>query len=147
MSEHVANWDRRLVEFANEVRDQPFEWGQTDCASLVRRGLQAVFGEDVWKGHVGEWKTKRGALTVSGKTDYEDALLASGAVEMGFHYAWAGDVALGVKEDQHGMIPIALLVPTRKVITSTPRTGVVIVDKLMLEEGTRFFRYGVKTDG
>ena len=145
MFEHVANWDRRLVEFAAVVVGQPFEWGQTDCVSLVRRGLQLMFNEDVWKGHVGEWKTKRGAITVSGKTDYEDALLTSGGVEVGYHYASSGDVALGPNEDEHGMLQMALLVPTRKVITATPEVGVALVDKLRLEEGTRFYRYGVKS--
>lgn len=146
MSEHIANWDRRIVEFAKEVRGTSFEWGSTDCVSLVRRGLRIIFDEDVWKGHVGEWKTRRGALTVSGKTDYEDALLSSGAVEVGYHYGTSGDVALGPNEDEHGMLQMGLLVPTRKVLTSEPETGVSIVDKLRLEEGTRFFRYGVKVE-
>ncbi len=147
MHEHIANWDRWLVEFANAANGQPFEWGRTDCASLVRRGLQTVFGVDVWKGHVGIYKTKRGAVTVAGKVDYEDALLASGAVEVGYHFGTSGDVALSPKEDEHGMFSVALLVPARKALTSAPREGVVIVDKLRLEEGTRFYRYGVKTDG
>ncbi len=143
--ERVENWDRRLVEFTNEVNGQAFEWGTTDCASLVRRGLSLMFGRDVWKKHVGEWKTKRGALGVSGRTDYEDALRASGAVEMGIHYAWSGDVALGPSEDDHGMLQIGLLVPTRKILTSTPEVGVAIADKLRVEEGTRFYRYGVNS--
>ncbi len=144
--EHVANWDRRLVEFVKEVRGTPFKWGQTDCASLVRRGLQLMFDEDVWKGHVNRWKTLKGAAKVSGTTDYEVALLASGAVEVGYHYASSGDVALGPQEDEHGMLQMALLVPTRKAMTATPLVGVEIVDKLMLEDGTLFFRYGVKTE-
>ncbi len=142
--EPIANWDRRLVEFARAADGKPFQWGHTDCVSLVRRGLQTVFGVDVWKGHVGKYKTKRGAVTVAGKTDYEDALRASGAVEVGYHFGTSGDVALSPKEDEHGMFSVALLVPSRKALTSIPSEGVVIVDKLGLEEGTRFFRYGAK---
>jgi hypothetical protein len=145
--ERVENWDRRLVEFVRLMNGQPFEWGRTDCATLVRRGLKTEFGEDVWKGHVGTWKTKRGALGVSGRTDYEDALRASGATEVGIHYAWSGDVALASREDDHGMFSTGLLVPTRKVLTSTPETGVVLLDKLQLQPGTKFFRYGVNPDG
>jgi hypothetical protein len=143
MFEPIANWDRWLVEFARAEDRLPFEWGSTDCVSLVRRGLQTVFDVDVWDGHVGKYKTKRGAVTVAGKTDYEAALLASGAVEVGYHFGTAGDVALSPKEDEHGMLSMAMLVPSRKALTSTPTEGVVIVDKLRLEEGTRFFRYGV----
>lgn len=141
MSNRVDNWDRRLVEFAATVVGRPFKWGQTDCASIVRRGLTQVFSQDVWKGHVGEWKTKRGALGVSGRTEPQEALRASGAVEVGKHYAWSGDVALGDSVDDHGMLQVALLLPTRKAMTSTPENGVVIVDKLKLAEGTTFWRY------
>lgn len=139
--EPIENWDSRLVEFAREVVGQEFAWGTTDCASLVRRALEIVYGRDVWKDHVGTWKTKRGALGVSGRTDYEDALRASGATEVGIHYAWSSDVALGPSEDDHGMIQVAILLPTRKAMTSMPETGVVIVDKMALAEGTRFWRY------
>ena len=141
-TERIENWDSRLVEYAKKVVGQEFKWGSTDCASLVRRGLTAIMGEDVWKRAVGTWKTRRGAVSVSDRTDYEEALKASGAVEVGLHYAWSGDVALGPSEDEHGMIQVGLLLPTRKVMTSMPETGVVIVDTLALEKGTRFYRYG-----
>lgn len=141
MPERVDNWDRRLVEFAAAVVGQAFTWGRTDCASIVRRGLEAAYGRDVWKGHVGEWKTRRGAVGVSGRTESQEALRASGAVEVGKHYAWSGDVALGSGVDDHGLLQVALLVPTRKAMTSTPELGVLLVDKLSLAEGTTFWRY------
>ncbi|KKN45116.1 hypothetical protein LCGC14_0686180 [marine sediment metagenome] len=145
--ERVENWDSRLVEFAREVTDQPFEWGVTDCASLARRGLEVVFGLDLWRGHVGTWKTRRGALGVSGRTEHQEALRASGAVEVGKHYAWSADVALGDSVDDHGMLQVALLLPTRKAMTSTPERGVLIVDKLSLAEGTTFWRYTTEETG
>ena len=138
----IENWDSRLVELAREMTGRPFKWGTTDCASLVRRGLTVILGTDPWQGHVGTWKTRRGALGVSRRLDHEDVLRASGAVQVGIHYAWTGDVALGANMDEHGMLQVALLLPTRKAMTSMPETGVVIVDKLSLAEGTRFYRYG-----
>jgi len=96
----------------------------------------------VWKRHVGIWRTRRGALRVSGRTDRQDALRASGADEVGKHHAWSGDVALGANVDDHGMVQVALLLPTRKVMTSTSERGVFVVDKLDLSEDTRFWRYG-----
>ncbi len=144
--EPVENWDSRLVELAREVVGEPFEWGVTDCASLVRRALKVMYGRDVWKGHVGEWKTLRGAVGVNGRTDRQEALRSSGAVEVAKSYAWSGDVALGASEDDHGMLQVAVLLPTRKAMTSTPRDGVVIVDKLSLAEGTTFWRYASHSD-
>ncbi len=141
-TERIENWDSRLVEYAKEVDGQAFEWGTTDCASLVRRGLIVIMGDDPWKRAVKTWKTSRGALGIAERVDHQEALRASGAVEVGKHYAWSGDVALGPSEDEHGMIQMALLLPTRKAMTSAPDTGVIIVDRATMAEGTRFYRYG-----
>lgn len=140
--DRLANWDVNLVDFARDVVGQEFEWGTTDCASLVRRGLIAMMGKDLLKKHVGIWKTRRGALIASRHTKPEHALKASGAVKVGALYAWSGDVAVGANVDDHGMVQVALLLPTRKALTSGQEKGVIIVDKLSLTEGTRFWRYG-----
>ena len=140
--DRLANWDVHLVDFAGSVVGQDHEWGTTDCASLVRRGLIAMMGKDVLKKHVGIWKTRRGALVASKKIDPADVLEASGAVEVGVRFAWAGDVAVGGSVDDHGMVQLALLLPSRKVLTSTPDRGVFIIDRLGLAEGTRFWRHG-----
>jgi len=139
--DRLANWDVHLVGFANEVVGQGHEWGTTDCASLVRRGLITMMGKDVLKKHVGIWKTRRGALVASKKIDPADVLEASGAVEVGIRFAWAGDVAVGGNVDDHGMVQLALLLPSRKALTSTPDEGVFVFDRLGLSEGTRFWRY------
>lgn len=140
--DRVSNWDTHLVAFAEEVVGQEFEWGTTDCASLVRRGLIAIMGKDVLKKYVGAWKTRRGALTASRRVKPEHALKASGAVRVGTRFAWSGDVAVGANTDGHDMVQVALLLPTRKVLTSTPEKGVFISDKLSLTKSTRFWRYG-----
>jgi len=61
---------------------------------------------------------------------------------VGARFAWTGDVAIGKSLDDHDMVQVALLLPARKALTSTPDRGVIIVDKLSLTEGTRFWRYG-----
>lgn len=137
----LANWDTHLVSFARDVVGREFEWGVTDCATLVRRGLIEMLGRDVLKGHHRVWKTRRGALMAS-RVKPQDALKASGAERVGNKFAWSGDVAVGRRVDDHGMIRVALLLPTRKALTSTPDLGVIIVDRLSLTKGTRFWRYG-----
>lgn len=140
--DRLPNCDTRLVDFAGDVVGEDFKWGTTDCASLVRRGLTAMMGKDVWKKHVRIWKTRRGALTASKNMEPKHVLEASGAVEVGAKFAWSGDVAIGKNSDDHDMVQVALLLPARKALTSTPDRGVIIVDKLSLTEGTRFWRYG-----
>lgn len=141
MMNRLHNWDTWLVEFAIKMIGQPFKWGQTDCATLVRNGLRSIYGRDVWRGHVGIWTARRGALIVSNRTKPKMALRASGAVETHTKHAWSGDVALGPSMDAHGMFQLSLLIPNRKALTSTPETGVIVVDTLSLTKGTRFWHY------
>lgn len=48
--QRVLNWDIKLMELALAVVGQPFTWGETDCASLVRRAMTEMYGEDPWAG-------------------------------------------------------------------------------------------------
>lgn len=137
----LPNWDVLLVAFAEEWRGQEFAWGKTDCGIMVRAGLRSMLGKDPWGRKVGKWTSKRGALLRSGQISYEDALCATGAVEVGSGFATAGDVAMGADRDPHGMVALSLLVPTRKALISTVETGVALVDKLQLDDGVRFWRY------
>lgn len=100
-----------------------------------------ILGTDPWRGLIKKWVNKTGALRAARSVSPEDALRVSGAVEVGKQTGTSGDVALGAERDTHGLPAIALLLPTRKALVSTPSTGVVIVDKLNLPDGTRFFRY------
>ena len=57
----VPNWSQKLVAFAIEQRELAFEWGRSDCGSLVRRGLELVFGEPVLElaGYASELEAER----------------------------------------------------------------------------------------
>lgn len=41
------DWPMRLTAFAERVRGQPFTWGTTDCGSLARGVLEAVYGIEI----------------------------------------------------------------------------------------------------
>lgn len=140
--DRIHNWKVWLVHFAQVVEGQGFEWGRTDCVSLARRALRTMYGKDPWKGHVGEWTTRRGALRVAGRTDYEDALRSSGASQVGTLFASAGDVAVGTKRDRHGMFPVAVVLPGRKALISSPERGVFITGTGEFVADTTFWRYG-----
>lgn len=138
----VLNWDVRLVEFAREVRGQPYVWGETDCATLVRRALTVMHGEDPLPDDVGAWTTRIGALRVAGRTDVEDALYRAGGWEVRPPYATAGDVALAQPHGQGDPLPtLSVLLPRGKVLTSTPQLGVAVLARDSLDPGTRYFRH------
>ncbi len=137
----IENWDVALVAFAEYVRGRPFIWGETDCATLVRRGLGIMLDGDPWRGHLGTWKTKIGAFRISSKTDARRILRGSGAVRVVPGYETAGDLALGPGRDAHGLLRVSLLIPSRKALVAFPDQGVRLVDTLSLIPGTSFWRY------
>lgn len=138
----IHNWDVSLVRFAQLVEGDVFEWGRTDCASVVRQALMQILGVDPWKGCLGTWKTKTGALRVFKRTEPQDVLESTGAVRVGTLFATAGDVALGRGVDARGLLGLAMVLPSNKVLTSTPEKGVYIVGGRGFGTDVRFFRYG-----
>ncbi len=140
----VDNWDSRLVEFALDMEGRKFQWGRTDCVTLTRRGLNALYGRDPWKRSVPTWKGKVSALKMSQEFEGAKAadFLATSAEEIASPFATSGAIALAPTRDEHGLPGMSILLPGRKVLISTPQTDALIIDKLLLPEGTRFFTYG-----
>lgn len=138
----IHNWDVCLVRFAQFVEGRDFQWGRTDCASLVRQALTEILGTDPWRGALGTWSTKTGALRVFKRTKPQRVLRSTGAVRVGTLFATAGDVALGPGGDARGLLGLAMVLPSNKVLTSTPERGVYIVGGQEFGAGVRFFRYG-----
>lgn len=138
----VENWDSELVRYAEAHRGESFRWGETDCVTLTREALMIMLGEDPWRHLVPRFKTLRKAARLAGELEPEITLRDTGAVEVGYHFGWAGDVALAPGQDDDGLPGISLLLPNRKALVATVADGVVVTDKLALPEGTRFFRYG-----
>lgn len=43
----LPDWERRLVEYEEAIRDRPFRWGRHDCASATVGMLEAITGESL----------------------------------------------------------------------------------------------------
>lgn len=98
------NWDRRLVEWAESVRGRPFVWGETDCATLVRGAVEAMYGPAFLAGiAVPEYGTQVGAERAWDQTGGTAAVLVLlGAQELPDGERQRGDVLLvapGALED------------------------------------------------
>jgi len=90
----VRNWDVALILWAETVRGLPFQWGATDCGSLVRDAMEVMYGRDLWP-DVPRWDTLRAAVQIQGTTGGVAAQLALlGAVEVEYGYVQQGDVIL-----------------------------------------------------
>ena len=139
--QRIHNWDVALVEFALDAQGQQFNWGWTDCASLARRGIIHILGEDVWFPYIGRWNTQIGALRIFKKLDIGRVLKRTGAHEVTSKFACAGDVAVGPNRDINGLIQIAIILPSHKVLTSSIENGVTIEYTDTFVEKTKYWRY------
>lgn len=139
----VDQWNRKLAEFARRVRGTPYVWGDTDCVSIVRRGLEIIHGHDVLAPEIPRvWTTRREAMRAYLVVpSYEESLRRTGAREVVSHMATAGDVALGGVSSEHGLRNIMLLVPGEQVLVSD-LGGVELVRQNTLAPSVRFFRHG-----
>ena len=92
----IANWNVKLGELAREVIGKEFVWGETDCVSVFRRALVAMYGEDIAAPYIdATYTTKTGAIRAFKKVGpYEDILLALGAREVLPQCTRDGDVAV-----------------------------------------------------
>jgi hypothetical protein len=91
--DRIVNWSVSLAELANDIVGVPFEWGKTDCASVARAALVAMFGEDPLVPHIDvTYTTKIGAARAFKKAgSFVDIVLAAGAREIASNLAGDGD--------------------------------------------------------
>ena len=98
--QRVLNWDAKLVEFTTMQLNKPFTWGDTDCASLVRGALHAMYGQDLWpEQHL--YDSLLSAKHVLDETGGVAAqLLALGATEVHEAFIQQGDIVIGEPLDE-----------------------------------------------
>lgn len=101
--DRVVNWSVSLAELANDIVGAPFEWGRTDCVSVARSALVAIFGEDPLVPHINvTYTTKIGAARAFKKIgSMTDIVLAAGAKEIASNLAGDGDFMIFPSEGNY----------------------------------------------
>lgn len=142
MALRLVDWDVRLVGYVDSVRGTPLVWGRTDCASLVRGAVRAMYDRDVLRG-VGSWTTSTGALRVLARWggSYRAALEVAGVEDVPVPFRQRGDVAILPGVDSEGFPGLGVVV-AGGVLTVAPGNLVDIVsatnDDLIDVEIVRF---------
>lgn len=93
MMSRVPNWNVELAALARELGEQGFEWGKTDCASVARAALVAMYGEDLVAPYIHTtYTTKIGASRAFRKIgSMVDIITSAGAREVPLHATRDGD--------------------------------------------------------
>lgn len=94
-----VGWPKALREYAAVMDGAPFEWGVSDCGTLVRQAASIVLGADPWKASYSSEKGARRAL--KGLAGPDGALEAAGAVRVPLAFAQQGDVLVNPDPDGH----------------------------------------------
>jgi len=136
----VANWSQKLVAFAIEQRELAFEWGRTDCGSLVRRGLELVFGEPVLElaGYASELEAERTMKQLGEAATFFES---QGAVNELLSRASGGDVVIRPGIDD-GLPRLGLFLYPEAVLTSDPENGPHVIKQHELRRRSRLYKFG-----
>lgn len=122
-----SDWDLRLNSMKEKVLGEPFEWGRTDCATLVVRALEAMYPPDdvPLPAERPSYGDESGALRAHAATGgVSDVLRAQGAEEVPLNFARQGDVLIGV--DEAGGVPGAAIVVENRYLVASEEEGVVL---------------------
>lgn len=117
----TVSWGTDLMSYVSSVMDKPFEWGVTDCGTLVSSAQEAMYGHDVVG--AGTWKTKAEALKALKQIGpYKEALASAGACEVPISFRQRGDIALLPDADHEGFPGLGIVVSH----------GVLTVDEVVM---------------
>lgn len=88
------NWLNKLVAWERDMLGRPFEWGATDCGSLVRDMCSVIYGDDVFE-RAPSYTTRIGALRALSKTGgVEQAVRDIGATEVSINFIQDSDIVI-----------------------------------------------------
>ena len=89
----LPDWPKRLHDFVDGVKRQPFDWGTHNCATFAAGAVEAMTGERLVKGY--RFKTERGALSAMKRAGFDNLadMAASKLEEIHISQAQLGDIA------------------------------------------------------
>lgn len=133
----VPNWDMRLIKWARGLVDEPYVWGLTDCGSLARGALWALYEADP----LGDlsWDSEETALeALEALGGLETALREVGARELPIRFAQSGDLLV---EREGNADPARLYVMVAgNLLYTLPDDGVHLMSVRELPERLQLWR-------
>jgi len=144
----VRNWDVALAMRARALVGRPFEWGSTDCGTLCRETLDALYGPGTGEALLGPpWTSPRAAQVAADRLEtWVAELRAGGARIVGRLYASAGDIVIRAGHDEEDFPRLAVVIGPR-VLHVTREHGVLVGPVEALEESDVVLRLPGGTPG
>ena len=135
----IRNWNVEIADWAQTQIGQPFVWGKTDCGTLVREGLELVFGQPVLEGVPSYSSETEAALAMQELGSAGSYFESLGLELVNAPRGRISDVVVRPGRDDN--IPrLGLFVSPTAVLTSDPVHGPHAVAHLELRKRARFYR-------
>ena len=137
----VDNYDYKLIEWVNTQLRRPYIWGDTDCGSVVRKGLNIIYGKDKFNA-ISTWDSEEICRKIWDDLGGVDkAFLDFGAKKIKRTYAQTGDVAV---LEIGKLLTAAMVISCNKLLFSSTDKGVETRDitPSLLKLNIRFYRFG-----
>lgn len=136
----VDNYDYKLIEWVNTQLGKPYIWGKTDCGSLVRKGLNIVFGKDKFN-DIPSWDSEEICRKIwDDLGGVDNAFLSLGARKIKGTFAQTGDIAV---LEIGKLLTAAMVIGSGKLLFSSTDKGVETRGLYsLLRFNIRFYRFG-----
>ena len=138
---YVSGWRPALMAWGERQRREGWAWGDTDCCTLTRKGLEILFERDVINAEYSSrqgahaWMRSQGATAARLLEARGASLQPAGTID-------AGDVIVRPGSDE-GMPRIALALDSEVLLTSDPVQGPHWIAVKDLRRRHRAYRFGV----
>ena len=133
----VDNYDYKLIEWVNTQMGKPYVWGVTDCGSLVRQGLNIVYGKDKFN-DIPTWNTEEMCRKIWDDLGGVDkAFLDFGAKKIKGTFAQTGDIIVITANSAAGLII------NSKILFSSIEKGIIFRDIVFIlsKVTSQFYRF------
>lgn len=129
----TANWDIRLADYLESLRDYPFIWGENDCITFTNKCVEIITGQgycDDWVGDYTDWRGAathyRRKLSEQGHGDVIEALdyRLSRYVD---RFPPRGSIVGRKSDDTKGVLPIALGIVVSDVAAFLNSDGLLLL--------------------
>ena len=138
--ERVPEWQRELLLWGERQRRRKWAWGETDCGTLLRQGLEVVFGHPLMTIAYASREEARAWMTEMG-TSASKYFEGCGASLQPISGLRGGDVV--VRPGTVSKLPrLALALDGEVLITSDPVQGPHWIGRADLRRRARIYRFG-----
>lgn len=136
----IDNYNSKLIEWINTQIGKPYIWGETDCGTLVRKGLTIILNRDPFP-DILSWDNELICREIWDKLNgVDNAFISFGAKKILGTFAQTGDVA--VLEIGKYLTATLIISPDKMLFASTDK-GVEIrnITPSLIRLNIRFYRF------